>query len=289
MRERVLARIAAGGRLPRSGPLYDLVLALNLLDPDAPSFKARSCRSLHDTIRFMHEMSVRSMFDFGDEQKKGWKKKGCRLQTSIPMDFYVIDLDRSAPTTPKAVAPDQIESTPFHALWRGFAGERLPWPQRWNREMMGFSRDFQDTVLGAHRGPRRPGSANYLMVARDYLNLNARFAYHYTMVDAIVGPGSENNHVYFTFRSGGASTEQRTRRLRFLEVVLRNLRFEVDRRGDTLIAWLRRYSASDTELSLERLGRLIVCSRELDAALRNDAWVRMYAQYFLDEKYGFFT
>jgi pyruvate,water dikinase len=127
------------------------------------------------------------------------------------------------------------------------------------------------------------------MVAGDYMNLNARFAYHYSMVDAVVGPGAENNHVYFSFRGGGGSETNRALRARFLERVLRRSRFEVDRRGDEVIAWLRRYPREETERMLERLGRLLVCSRELDATLRNEPSVRMYADYFLKEKYTVFS
>ena len=154
---------------------------------------------------------------------------------------------------------------------------------------MGLPRDFQETVLGGHRGPRRASDANYLMVADDYLNFNARFAYHYAMVDAIAGPGSENNHVYCTLRGGGASDANRTHRVVFLERVLRQSHFDVDRRGDVLTAWMRRFPQRDTEEMLERLGTLLVCARQLDAVLRTDALARTYAEYFLEERYEKFV
>ena len=146
--ERVLARVRAGGRPPRSGTLHDLILALNLTDPDAAGFKASRCRSIHDALRFMHEMSIRAMFTFGDRWRKEGGGRGRRLDARLPVRFFVIGLDREAVPDKKNVAPEEIESVPFRAFWRGFSDPKLPWPDRWRREMMGLPRDFRETVLG---------------------------------------------------------------------------------------------------------------------------------------------
>jgi pyruvate,water dikinase len=236
----------------------------------------------------MHEMSVRSFFAFGDQQKRWWKRKARRLKTDLPMRFHLILLEGASPSMGQSLLPEEIESAPFRAFWRGFSDENLPWPERWKKELMGLPRDFQETVLGGHRGPRRTSDANYIMVASDYLNLHARFAYHYTMVDAIVGPGAENNHVYCTFRGGGASTENRLHRAIFLERVLRHSHFDVDRRDEVLTAWLRRFPQRDSEDMLERLGRLLVCARQLDAVLTTEALAKSYAQWFLEGQYHSF-
>jgi pyruvate,water dikinase len=290
IRERVLARIAAGNRhQKKSGPLYDLVLGLNLLDPDASSFKAKSCRSVHDTLRFMHEMSVRSMFGFGDKQSRAWNKKSKKLLTGLPVKFQLIDLDQSVPENLKQVAPEKVGSVPFKALWKGVSDSRLFWPERWEKEMRGMPSDFKEAVLGGNKGPRRASDNNYAIVARDYMNLNARFAYHYAMVDAMVGPGTEHNHVHFRFRGGGAADENKKRRARFLELVLRESGFGVDRSGDLVTAWFRRYPKKDSENALEFLGRLIVCARQLDATLKSDSAIKLYADYFIKEQFEMFV
>lgn len=289
IRERVLARIAAGNRhQQKSGPLYDLVLGLNLPDPDAASFKVKHCQSVHDTLRFIHEMSVRSMFGFGDKQSRGWHKKSRKLVTGLPVKFDLIALDHSVPEDEKKVLPEQVHSIPFNALWRGVSDERLTWSDRWEKKMRGMPSDFKEAVLGGNRGPRRVSDKNYAIVAKDYMNLNARFAYHYAMIDAMVGPGAEHNHVHFRFRGGGAADENRQRRARFLERVLRESGFGVDRSGDLVTAWFRRYPRADSEKALELLGRLMVCSRNLDAAMKTDDAVKQYARYFLDEQFEMF-
>jgi pyruvate,water dikinase len=289
VKDRVLNRISSERR-PRSGELHDLVLAFTMTDPYAASFKAKNCRSIHDAVRFMHEMSVRSMFDFGDEQTKAWPKtrKPYRLKTALPLKLNLIDLDGCVSGVEKEVDPEQIQSIPFRALWRGISDPKLPWPERWEGEFFNLPSGFRETVLGG-KGPRRPTDANYAMVASDYINLNARMAFHYAMIDAIVEPGGENNHVQFWFRGGGAADENRARRAHFLERVLRQLRFGVDRRGDLVNAWMRRYPQADSEQALESIGRLIVCARQLDMLMKSDASITMYAERFLTGQYQAFA
>jgi pyruvate,water dikinase len=289
IKERGLSRIASRKKDKKSGPLSDFVLRLNLLDPDASSFKPKSCRSVHDVLRFMHEMAVRSMFGFGDTQKRGWIHKGKALQTELPIKFHLIDLDKSVNEDMKKIKPEDVASVPFMALWRGISDKRLSWPERWEKEMAGMPSDFKEVVLGGKRGPRRVSDKNYAIVAKDYININARFTYHYAMVDAMVGPGSENNHVHFRFRGGGAGNDNRIRRARFLEQVLRATGFGVEQQGDMVTAWMRRYPKTDSEKALEVIGRLMVCARQLDAVLKHDSDIKRYAGYFLDEKYSIFS
>lgn len=289
IRERALTRIASRKKEKKSGPLSDLVLRLNLINPDDASFKAESCESIHDALRFMHEMAVRSTFGFGDTHKEGFFYKGKSLQTDLPLKIFLIDLEKSVNEEKKKVRPEEVASTPFAALWRGISDQRVGWPERWEREMAGLPSDFIETVLGGDKGPRRASDRNYAIVAKDYLNLNARFSYHYAMVDAMVGVGAQNNHVHFRFRGGGASDANRIRRARFLERVLRASGFGVEQKQDLVTAWMRKYAKADSEKALEVIGRLMACARQLDVVLKHDSDVKRYAGYFLEGQYAPFS
>lgn len=291
IRERVLNRMASAEARPRSGPLHELVTAFHLTDPYSPTFKARNCRSIHDAIRFMHETAVMSMFGFGDEHSRllSRRRNSRPLHTSLPMRIRVIDLDGSIPSSSKRIAPDQVASIPFQAFWRGITDSRLPWPQRWDDAFPSLPGDFREAVLSGGKSRRRPKAANYAMIASDYLNLNARLAYHYAMVDAIIGPGDHVNHVHFRLQGGGASDANRVRRARFLEEVLRLTQFGVDRQADLIAAWLRGYPRRDTEHGLELLAKLMVCARQLDLLMRSDDDVHMFAELFLNGEYGAFA
>ncbi|MBN2322024.1 MAG: pyruvate, water dikinase [Acidobacteria bacterium] len=288
MKERVLSRLASAGNRKETGPLFHSVLSLNLDDPFGPGFKPEGCRSVHDIIRFIHEMAVRSMFRFGDEHSGFLNRKTRRLETEIPMPIYVLALEQELPSGEKAVEPGFISSTPFKAFWKGFSDSRLAWPDRWGRAHYAISKDLQDQVFGGAKGPRRRNDPNYLIYAGDYMNFNARFAYHYAMVDSLLGTGDRNNYIQLRFHSGGGSDEKRKRRAGFLERVLRECRFGVTQEGDLITAWFRNYPSQDTGKALQMLGRLLVCSRQLDMLMHLDSDVKMFADNFLAGKFQAF-
>jgi len=289
MKERVMSRLASARNRKDVDPLFNLVLSLNLSDPFASSFKPRGCRSVHDVIRFIHEMSVRSMFRFGDEHSGFMNRKARRLQCDIPMQIYVLALDQVLPTGKKNVEPEHLESLPFKAFWKGFTNPRLSWPDRWGQAHHQLSGDLQDQVFGGAKGSRGRRDPNYLIYSRDYINFNARFAYHYAMVDSLLGTGDRNNYIQLRFHSGGGSDEKRKRRARFLERVLRECRFGVSLEGDLITAWFRNYPSRDTEDALELMGRLLVCSRQLDMLMHLDSDVKMFSDHFLAGRYQVFA
>ncbi len=289
MKERVLSRLASAGKREETGPLFQSVLSLNLVDPFGPGFKPGACRSVHDVIRFIHEMAVRSMFRFGDEHSGFLNRKTRKLQSDIPMPIYVLALEQELNAGEKTVDPGFISSTPFKAFWKGFSDSRLAWPDRWGQAHSAISRDLQDQVFGGAKGPRRRNDPNYLIYAGDYMNFNARFAYHYAMVDSLLGSGDRNNYIQLRFHSGGGSDVKRKRRASFIERVLRECRFGVTLEGDLITAWFRNYPAEDTRQALALLGRLLVCSRQLDMLMHMDSDVKMFADQFLAGKFQAFS
>jgi pyruvate, water dikinase len=67
------------------------IVPLRLSDPKSPSFSPEGCETLHDIMRFVHEMSYQAMFqisDFVSEHGGGAPK----LDVHLPLDLYVIDL-----------------------------------------------------------------------------------------------------------------------------------------------------------------------------------------------------
>ena len=290
--DRVKARI----RQVRSGETHNLlherILSLKLVDPDSGSFRADKCHSVHDIIRFSHEMAVAAMFDLGDKAVKQGRQKAFSLETEIPLNLTILDLGNAFPELPvggTSIKPEEVRSTPFQALWRGIKHPGISWAGRRQVSMAGFS-SVVAASMTENRAPRRGlGERNYLIVTPEYLNLNARLAYHFAMLDAFVSDVAQNNFVNFRFRGGGAGESRKDLRARFLTEVLMQSNFSVDRRGDLVTAWLRRHSKNESEQALDLLGRLMGCARQLDMLMDNEAAVRHFAERFLQEEYQDFA
>jgi pyruvate,water dikinase len=71
------------------------------------------------------------------------------------------------------------------------------------------------------------------------------------------------------------------RRGRFLSEVLSNLDFKVQLRGDNLTARLEKYDGETIKSRLVDLGRLTMCSRQMDMLMDSDDSPSFFAKWFL--------
>jgi pyruvate, water dikinase len=281
--EETRARTAGAPRRRTESPLHEAVLALTLTDPFSARFRPRGCRSLHDIVRYTHEKAVAAMFELGDRAGRETGRRVRRLATAVPLDLVVLDLGGAIGedgSDRRDVAPAEVLSLPFQALWRGVTAPGVSWTGRTQISVSGFASVIGARVAGSDRPARELGGRNYAIVGPDYLNLNARLAYHFAMVDALVGETAENNFVNFRFRGGAADARRRDLRARFLAEVLVGAGFGVDRRGDLVTAWVRRYPPQVCEAALELLGRLMACARQLDMLMTNEASMRRFVARF---------
>jgi pyruvate, water dikinase len=291
IRERVRARIRHSRRARRGNLLHQRVLALNLIDPLGRNFRARSCESIHDIVRFCHETAVAAMFRLGDQVAQG-RRRVWKVESPRPLNLWALDLGGALPveaTGRRAVLPENIGSEPFQALWRGMNRPGVHWAGRRQVNVRGFASVLSASLHDPGAAVRELGGANYVLVAPDYVSANARLAYHFAMVDALVTSVAENNFVNFRFRGGGAGEERRARRARFLSEVLLRSGFGVDRRGDLVTAWVRRFPAAQSLAALEVLGALMGCARQLDMMLRDEAESHRYVDAFLAGDYDAFS
>lgn len=289
--DRVKIRVQQAHSSESVSPLHDWLLTLNLTDPLSVSFRASKCRSVHDIIRFAHEKAVAAVFDLGDQAvRRG--HKAVRLDCDIPLNLTVMDLGGTFPKSDKPrrkLSPGEIDSAPFQALWRGIADPAVSWTGRAHISVSGFASVMAKSMTDPYGSIRQLGERNYLIVSPQYLNLNARLAYHFAMVDTFVSDVPEHNYVNFRFRGGGASVERKDLRARFLAEVLFNSNFSVDRRGDLVTAWLRHHSRDESEAGLTLLGKLMACARQLDMLMDNEAALHHFVERFLEGEYKDFA
>lgn len=270
-------------------PINARLLTLHLLDPSAFNFRPAGCKSAHDVLRFCHEKAIETMFAINDREFEHGPQCAKRLLTPAPINLHVLDLGGGLvledPASPE-VKPSEIVSRPFQALWRGVNHSGVTW----TREMSASFGDFASvmaTSLTSTGAMRALGERSYLLVADEYMNLNSRLAYHFTLVDASLSDIPSNNYISFRFAGGGAARQRRNLRACFIEACLTHYGFLVDRRGDLINAWFKKAPAAETEFHLDILGRLMACTSQLDMYMTSYSVMKWYVQQFLEGNYAF--
>jgi len=287
----VLEKSSESRLLSDSDPIGERLLTLHLLDPRGSNFRPSGCKSAHDVLRFCHEKAIDAMFEVGDSQLEGGADRSSRkLLTPVPINLHVLDLGGGlALANPAAteVTPEEIVSRPFRALWRGIAHRDVTWKRGMPASLGDLASVMASSLTAATDASRPLGDVSYLLVADEYMNLNSRLAYHFSLVDACVSDTPGNNYISFRFAGGGAEYYRRHLRARFIEACLAHYGFLVDRRGDLVNAWFKKAPAAETETNLDILGRLIACSSQLDMYMASDAVMKWYVEQFLAGNYHF--
>lgn len=272
-----------GKKLPyfrRLQPILDFIAPLSILDPESDEFAPGSCRSFHDIVRFAHETGVRAMFAIG----KGGSRKGQRKQlaTDLPFDLYLVDVDggfREDQVTDRSIRLDQIVSTPFRALWQGLTHSSVSWG---DHEYYNWKEYDSVALTDGFAFKNSKESASYAVCGHDYLNLNIRFGYHFTIVDSLCGENSDQNYCSIRFSGGGGTFEGRYYRLQFIETILRKIGFQVTTKTDLLDGRLESHSKEEMVQSLVTLGRMLGTSKQMDMVLRDEESVVSHLDLFFD-------
>lgn len=233
---------------------------LGLTDPDGETFTPENCQSLHDIVRFCHEKCVREMFSLVGKKGRGLGAAR-KLATDLPLVMYVLDLENSKTTSSSStVALDDLSCVPMTALWQGMADPRIYWDTRQHHvDWEGF-----DQASGGIFSLDSRLLASYAIAAREYLHLNIRFGYHFSIVDTVCAEQSSTNYINFRFKGGGAAHQQRLFRLEFIDQVLTAFGFETSSQGDMLDASFSRHALPATRQALTRLGLLLAETRMMD-------------------------
>ncbi len=266
--------------------MMDFISPLNLVDPSTVEFVPESCRSMHDIIRFAHEKAVQEMFATGDRglsTVRGAK----RLISRLPMTFFVLDVGGGVTEDAvhgKEVTFEQVTCRPLQALWEGFTHPGV----QWNAHDHFDWKTFDDVALAG--GIARKSSAafaNYAVIGNDYLNLNMRFGYHFTIVDTLCSENEAENYCMLRFAGGGGTFAGKNLRLQFLSRILGSLGFVVEKKGDLLDARLSPIDCGQLLEKLDWLGRLLGATKLMDMVLKDEQMVDRYAEEFMKGRYHF--
>ncbi|MEW6601341.1 MAG: PEP-utilizing enzyme, partial [Nitrospirota bacterium] len=258
---------------------------LNLIDPMLENFTPEGCKTYHDIIRFIHEKAIAELVNV--ERYEGDLLKdnvAVRLDVSIPTGIMMIDIGGGLNLRNGAgkAGLDEITSIPLRAILEG-----MMHPGVWHSESVAMRvNDFMSSMMKMPDvASMRYIGDNVAVVSREYVNLSLRFGYHFNMLDCYCSENVRDNHIYFRFVGGATDITKRSRRAELLSVILREYNLTVNTKGDLVIGRTGNISKTEMEEILNRLGRLIAYTRQLDALLDDDETVRRYAGNFLKSRY----
>jgi pyruvate,water dikinase len=278
-------------RVPPDGPMMlrmravlDWLAPLHLKDPGSPEFTPEGCRTIHDIIRVAHESAMRDMFRL--PASAAGSGGVAKLRTRLPLDLYVVDLGGGL--DPRArEAPDDgaLLSTPLQAVWRGFSHPGIQWSGPANMDVRGFMAIMAESAVSSPDALQ--DASSYALIASDYLNLSARFGYHFANVVSLCGDSADENYVSLQFSGGVGSFDGRSLRAQFVAAVLERLGFHSVVRGDLVEATLKSGEKTGIQAKLDQVGRLLASTRLLDVSIHRHEQIGEMTEMFFAGDYDF--
>jgi pyruvate,water dikinase len=266
--------------------LARMVTPLSLTDPASRDFRPRFCRSLHDITRFVHEKAFEVMFHYGDLASAD-THHARTLAVRLPITVHVFDVGgglREGLPEGSEVAVGDVTSDPLRAFLAGLSDPRVRWDKPRPLSARGFLSVVGESMAGPPPEALKVGRASYAIVSDRYLNFSTKAGYHFSTIDTYCGASLNKNYIHFRFAGGAADSSRRARRVRFINSVLMHLDFKVQMRSDLLVARMQKYDRDTILARLVALGRLTMCTRQLDMLMDSDSSPDFFARAFLADE-----
>jgi pyruvate,water dikinase len=279
----------------RGSPAYKImervlkvIAPLHLVDPQKENFNPGGCETIHDLIRFVHEMAMQEMFQIGEDLEPG-PGIAVRFRSHLPLNLYVVDLGGglAADAEAREVGLENVTSIPFKALLQGMTSKGVQWLGQNKMDWGGFGSILMESILRDPQKEGEMGGISYAVISAKYLNFSSRLGYHFATLDTYCGQNINNNYITFYFKGGAADIERRTRRAILVASILKRLGFTVEQKGDRLRGQLKKHGQNLIREKLDLLGRLMGSVRLLDMVLSDDRKIDWFVEEFFKGNYTF--
>jgi pyruvate,water dikinase len=263
------------------------IAILNLVDADREDFTPESCRTLHDVIRFSHEMSMREMFKINEDLSVD-KTFALRVKVPLPMRIYAVDLGGGfVKDCGQECTMAEVTSVPFRALLQGMTHPNVRWVGAVGVDIKGFMNIVAESAMSGPAQEERMGGPNYAAVSKEYLNFNSRLGYHFATVDTYCGLNVNDNYITFSFKGGAADIGRRSRRAMLIAAILKRIGLRTRLKGDMVKGTIAKYVSPVIEEKLDLIGRLLGSVRLLDMVLADDGQIEWYVEEFFKGNYSY--
>jgi len=262
------------------------ITPLYLTDTASPEFKPMNCRTIHDITRFVHEKVFEEMFHLGDHAPHEGQDVFI-LKENLPYQVLVLDIGGGLSDTAQVARnlgiPD-IASIPMKAFLEGLLDSRIKWDRPRALSAQGFMSVLGESMSGPPAEAKGVGGSSFAIISDRYMNFSTKAGYHFNTVDTYCGKSLNKNYIHFRFEGGGAGEQRRQRRCEFISIVLKELNFNIQWQRDALVARLEKYDRDFICAQLAHLGRLTICSRQLDMMMDTPDSPHFFASAFLADE-----
>ncbi|QJB56720.1 PEP/pyruvate-binding domain-containing protein [Pseudodesulfovibrio sp. zrk46] len=262
------------------------IVRLNLTNPEAPEFRPSGCKTLHDIMRFAHEMAVREMFEMSTHEDF-IQAASRQLICGVPKQFWVLNLDdgispEGEDREDRCVLLEHVDSFPMRALWEGM--QAVPWegpPPMHAGGLMSVMFEATANPNLVPAGRSHYTQKNYFMISKNYCCLQSRFGFHFCGVESLVSDRISENYASFQFKGGAANVDRRVLRAKFIGDLLEDFDFRVRIRQDNMFARVEGLDREEMDYRLKIIGYLVTHTRQLDMIMTNATQVKEKREKFL--------
>lgn len=262
------------------------ISSLNLIDPHSRNFTPSGCRTYHDIMRYVHEKAVQKLIDLSKTYKHRRHVPIRRLETGAPLGIFLAEIEEKIrPGAGNRIREEEVNSVPMRALLQGLHESGMWSTEPLSIDIRSFMSSLTKTFSHSLSGPDYAGM-NLALISREYMNLNLRLGYHFTIIDALIGDRSEDNRISFRFFGGVTDFSRRSMRVRFIGTILEKFDFRVELHGDLVIGRIKKAAKSRMIGKMKLLGGLIGYTRQLDIQLSSEESLASCVEDFMNKIKG---